>query len=319
MARTDRRSAPGGWRHRIGGADAWQTLGIAWNGGAVTLALGFRDQDLTRIKTHRWRTGWAEEAPYLAREASAPYSNNGGAARHDAHTPQDLRVQGELVLSTTRTGTAGGGSRAVPAREESLTVVIDATIRARAAATGGAEPGDARTPPAGARAQLHTNSTRDPTAHAPRRTPLSFSHAADDRKIEFFEGEERDGTHRGPTELISEGLTGPDRFGVASAQAEVPIGDNQSSSDGDVGRRPDDHETDEDSCDGGQAATERETQERGPEPQQPLSRDRVSRGAMSFTGGNAGAHNHYVLSQTQVLFFLVTPRRYGHHPTAGKR
>ncbi|KAJ7804878.1 hypothetical protein B0H14DRAFT_2611892 [Mycena olivaceomarginata] len=74
------------------------------------------------------------------------------------------------------------------------------------------------------------------------------------------------------TELISEGPTGPDRFGAASARAEVPIGDILSGSDGDVGRRPDDHEMDEDSCDGGQAATEREAQERGSEPQQPLSR-----------------------------------------------
>ncbi|KAJ7853312.1 hypothetical protein B0H14DRAFT_3654766 [Mycena olivaceomarginata] len=201
-------------------------------GGAVTLALGFRDQDLTHIKTSPLEDWVAEEAPYLAQEASAPYSNNGGAARHNAHTLHN-------------TGAAGGGSRAVPAWEDSLTVVSDTTKSGR-----------------------ERRRQEEPDN----------------------QGEERDGTHRSPTELISEGPTGPYRLGAASAQAEVPIGDIQSSSDGDVGRQPDDHETDEDSCDGGQVATEREAQERGPEPQQPLSRDRVSRGAMSFTGGNAGAH-----------------------------
>ncbi|KAJ7890725.1 hypothetical protein B0H13DRAFT_2531018 [Mycena leptocephala] len=47
----------------------------------------------------------------------------------DAHLGEARWRCGELVLSRTRMGTAGGGSRVVPAREDSLTVVIDTERR----------------------------------------------------------------------------------------------------------------------------------------------------------------------------------------------
>ncbi|KAF7364491.1 hypothetical protein MVEN_00317500 [Mycena venus] len=214
-------------------------------GGATTLALGFRAARPTGNRAEDLATlGKAQDWPRRADAHEAPQVHATGVARKDltkhfrlareAPTPTTAQrditrilpktgtPRGELILSTKRTGTAGGGSRTVPTREDSLTVVIDTTNSGTSGGGPAAYQLDSR--PTAHSTFLHPRRRRHTDGATHSLFPLDFARTRIKRKPDFSKGEERDGTHGDPTELISEGPTGPDRFGAASARAEVPIG-----------------------------------------------------------------------------------------------
>ncbi|KAJ7196970.1 hypothetical protein GGX14DRAFT_671428 [Mycena pura] len=197
------------------------------------------------------------EALHPTLEATAPRCSSSGA-----HSPHDARAGGARKGSTRRhhavdeyssTNTSErndtprrpprGGAEAVPAPDvlsPAAGSTNDRRIRAQAAAAMHAPPPYrlTRSPEPRALGAL-THSFPPQTIHSAGIStffliPSTLSHS--------HQGRRGMGSMEGPTEPISEGPAGPDRFGAASAQAEALIGDIQSST---IGRRLDNHETDE--------------------------------------------------------------------------
>ncbi|KAJ7791879.1 hypothetical protein B0H14DRAFT_3565960 [Mycena olivaceomarginata] len=239
------------------------------------------------------------------RGSTLPRTGGIGAVQQQRRrsTTQRAHSSRPACAALHHTGTAGGGSRAVPAREDSLMVVIDTT-------SWGASSGDRRNRttrhPIPAAHRLDSR----PTAHAQRRIPHSLTHAAENApaalhilsiplvfvthtelaKIESFEGGGEGWDPRGP-----------DRAHLGGANWTRPLWRSIGAGGGPdrrhsgrqrwrrrpTTRRPRDRRRQLrrwTSCNRARGPSEVQSQ------RQPLSRHAVSRGAMSFTGGNAGAH-----------------------------